>query len=80
MGILSDGPAVKRTRGGRGGKMLRLYESMDEADRALIRTWVERGEPIQYVYDKLREHTDYDIGYSTVAGGISRLVESQWEC
>ncbi len=78
MGILSDGPAVKRTRGGRGGKMLRLYESMDEADRALIRTWVERGEHIQYVYNKLHEH--HDIGYSTVAGGIERLVESQWEC
>jgi hypothetical protein len=77
LGLLSDGPATRRGPGGVGAKFIRLYKSMDEADRALIRHWVERGESYQYVADKLSEH--YDIGYSSVERGLWRLVESEWE-
>lgn len=78
MGLLTEGPAPRRAKGGPGEKFIRLFRDMDADDRAMIRRWVDEGRGYTYVHAKVAEH--FDIGYTTVERGLWRLEASQWEC
>jgi hypothetical protein len=83
LGVLTDGPAPTRHRGGQGDKFIRIYRSLDAEDQARIREWDgDPGDPnyggVSHIWRKLAEH--FDIGYTAVENGVKRLRGSKWEC
>lgn len=80
MGRLSSEPAMPSSRGGEGGKFLRLYaEVFDDEDRAEFRRCVETDGLAEAHRRVLRDFPEVYVGESVVSRALRVLRAVEWD-